>query len=124
MLERNAGQIAQEREAPATFLSAFLNRVWSQLRTRSKGRHLRLCETLSLGEKRFLAVVEYDREKISCRRNAAKHFVVAMPRGSFERVPGERSAGSEPGMTRTVPTVFLIGVCAVLLLAFFRSARR
>jgi len=42
---------------------AFLSRVCSFATARRSERKLRLCETLSLGEKRFIAVVENDRNK-------------------------------------------------------------
>ena len=38
-------------------------RALAWLRARSSERRLHLCETLSLGEKRSLAVVEYERER-------------------------------------------------------------
>ena len=63
MFERGAREISQTRERSEVSLSAFFAWVWSHVRARSKERQLRLCETLSLGEKRFLAVVEYDHEK-------------------------------------------------------------
>jgi flagellar biogenesis protein FliO len=47
----------------ASKLAAFLTRVCSAASGRRRERRLRLCETLSLGEKRFVAVVEYGRQK-------------------------------------------------------------
>jgi flagellar biogenesis protein FliO len=41
---------------------SFLGRALSSVRFRRNARRLRLCETLSLGEKRFIAVVKCDRQ--------------------------------------------------------------
>ena len=47
-------------------VSATLKRIWqwgrSAVRSR-KPRRLRVCETLSLGERRFVAVIEFDRQE-------------------------------------------------------------
>lgn len=40
-----------------------MNRLVSVVGAGQGRRRLRICETLSLGEKRFIAVVEYDRQK-------------------------------------------------------------
>jgi flagellar biogenesis protein FliO len=37
-------------------------RAWAGVKTR-RVRRLRVCETLSLGERRFLAVIEFDRQE-------------------------------------------------------------
>jgi flagellar biogenesis protein FliO len=63
VFESGSREIPKTHQAHGASLGALFAWVWSQVRARSKERHLRLCETLSLGEKRFLAVVEYDREK-------------------------------------------------------------
>jgi flagellar biogenesis protein FliO len=44
-------------------VTAWLRAIRAQVRRRRKKRTLRLCETLSLGEKRFLAVVRVDRKR-------------------------------------------------------------
>jgi flagellar biogenesis protein FliO len=44
-------------------LLALLGRLFSLAAASHRKRRLRVCETLSLGEKRFIAVVEYDRQK-------------------------------------------------------------
>lgn len=43
--------------------ASFLNRIMSLASAHRRERRLRLCEMLSLGEKRFIAVVEYGQEK-------------------------------------------------------------
>ena len=44
-------------------LTAFFGRVVSSMSVQRRERRLRLCEMLSLGEKRFVAVVEYGPQK-------------------------------------------------------------
>jgi flagellar biogenesis protein FliO len=51
---------------PASLMSRFLAPVLAVLRSISihrRERSLRLCETLPLGEKRLLAVVQFDRQR-------------------------------------------------------------
>jgi flagellar biogenesis protein FliO len=50
-------------EAAVSKLASFLNRIASLASAHRRERRLRLCEILSLGEKRFIAVVEYGQEK-------------------------------------------------------------
>jgi flagellar biogenesis protein FliO len=59
------GKPSRARAARSGFFS-FLNRIASLASlasVRRRERRLRLCEMLSLGEKRFVAVVEYGPEK-------------------------------------------------------------
>ncbi|MGD0963620.1 MAG: flagellar biosynthetic protein FliO [Candidatus Acidiferrales bacterium] len=44
-------------------LWARLQSVWDSLRVQRRARHLHLCESLSLGEKRLLAVVEFEQQR-------------------------------------------------------------
>ena len=50
-------------EAAGSKLASFLSRIASLASAHRRVRRLRLCEMLSLGEKRFIAVVEYGQEK-------------------------------------------------------------
>ncbi len=50
-------------QTPGSRLASFLNRIASLASAHRRERRLRLCEMLSLGEKRFIAVVEYGHEK-------------------------------------------------------------
>jgi flagellar biogenesis protein FliO len=50
-------------EVARSRFASFLNRITSLASARRRERRLRLCEILSLGEKRFIAVVEYGQEK-------------------------------------------------------------
>jgi flagellar biogenesis protein FliO len=57
---------AEESPQQATYfskLAGLLGRLFSLAAASHRKRRLRVCETLSLGEKRFIAVVEYDRQK-------------------------------------------------------------
>jgi flagellar biogenesis protein FliO len=50
-------------EAAGSRIASFLSRIASLASAHRRERRLRLCEMLSLGEKRFVAVVEYGQEK-------------------------------------------------------------
>jgi flagellar biogenesis protein FliO len=50
-------------EGAGSRLASFLNRITALASARRRERRLRLCEMLSLGEKRFIAVVQYGQEK-------------------------------------------------------------
>jgi flagellar biogenesis protein FliO len=50
-------------EAAGSKFASFLNRIASLASAHRRERRLRLCEMLPLGEKRFVAVVEYGQEK-------------------------------------------------------------
>ena len=63
----SAVPLLQEGETPRSFPAA----LWAQVRglfagvtVQRRQRHLRLCETLSLGEKRILAVIECDGKRL------------------------------------------------------------
>lgn len=72
----------------ALFRNAWWKEVWSslaRLRVRRMSRQLRLCESLSLGEKRVVAVIEYEGQRfligagaqsvnLLCRLDAAAEF--------------------------------------------------
>jgi flagellar biogenesis protein FliO len=57
-----AGELEQRRPA-LSGVAAFLQRMMSLASTRRRERRLRLREMLPLGEKRFVAVVEYGSEE-------------------------------------------------------------
>jgi flagellar biogenesis protein FliO len=51
---------------PGTAWAVALKNLWQWARRAAgmrKARRLRVCETLSLGERRFLAIVEFDRQE-------------------------------------------------------------
>ncbi len=49
-------------EAAGSRIASFVSRMFSLASAHRRERRLRLCEMLSLGEKRFIAVVEYGQE--------------------------------------------------------------
>jgi flagellar biogenesis protein FliO len=63
MFAPGAEEHAGQAEAAGSTIASFLRRIASLASARRRERRLRLCEMLSLGEKRFVAVVEYGREK-------------------------------------------------------------
>ena len=72
-IKQQASQIEGKREAPDSVLSAprsgsGIRRVWHSIerlvQTHQARKRLRLCETISLGEKRFIAVVQVDGKQL------------------------------------------------------------
>ena len=63
-MEANAanGETFTSQTPWMTALKALWQRTWRVAKTR-KTRRLRVCETLSLGERRFVAVIEFDRQE-------------------------------------------------------------
>jgi flagellar biogenesis protein FliO len=72
-----------------------LCRLWSRVTIRRRERSLRLCETLSLGEKRMVAVVQFERERYLLGvTNQAICLLqgpgeAARPAGAGRELPGE-----------------------------------
>ena len=61
-----ADAASQVRSLPEPAWVAVLKNLWQWVRRAArvrKSRRLRVCETLSLGERRFLAVIEFDRQE-------------------------------------------------------------
>jgi flagellar biogenesis protein FliO len=58
-----AGGKAAQGHLPGSRFGAWLKRFSSLVSVRRSERRLRLCEMLPLGEKRFVAVVEYGAER-------------------------------------------------------------
>lgn len=70
-------------ESEGSKFALFLERIWALASARRREKRLRLCEMLSLGEKRFIAVVQYGQEEfllagtaqnISLLKKLGKHF--------------------------------------------------
>jgi flagellar biogenesis protein FliO len=59
----NSEDAAQHGKNVTSKFAAILSRIFSIAVSNRRERRLRLCETLSLGEKRFIAVVEYGKQK-------------------------------------------------------------
>jgi flagellar biogenesis protein FliO len=63
-MEANAA--SQATSPPGAVWAVALKNLWQGVRRAVKSRktrRLRVCETLSLGERRFLAVIEFDRQE-------------------------------------------------------------
>jgi flagellar biogenesis protein FliO len=63
MFARIAEPSPQNNKTMSSKIAAVVGRFFSRAAARRRECRLHVCETLSLGEKRFLAVVEYDRQK-------------------------------------------------------------
>ena len=63
MFAPSAEEERKHAEGAASKFVSLLKRIVSLASARGRERRLRLCEMLSLGEKRFVAVVEYGPEK-------------------------------------------------------------
>ncbi len=63
MLEKSAEGAPQRATSWRSKFGALVHRAWTTAMARRSERRLRLCEMLSLGEKRFIAVVECDRRR-------------------------------------------------------------
>ena len=62
-LAPSAEEKVRPAPAVASKVAAFLRRIAALATAHRRERRLRLCELLSLGEKRFIAVVEYGEER-------------------------------------------------------------
>ena len=90
-MEANAA--SQAISPPEAAWAVALKNLWQWARRAvkaRKARRLRVCETLSLGERRFLAVIEFDRQE----------FLVGGS-GKFSRTVGTAARGD--GDNRTFP---------------------
>jgi flagellar biogenesis protein FliO len=63
MFAWSSQEAAQHRKTASSKLAGLLVRIRALAGGHRRKPRLRLCETLSLGEKRFVAVVEYGRHK-------------------------------------------------------------
>ena len=63
MFAWSSEESAQHSKTAGSKWAALLRRIRALAAGHGRQRRLRLCETLSLGEKRFIAVVEYGQEK-------------------------------------------------------------
>jgi flagellar biogenesis protein FliO len=63
MFARSVEQSPHQPRLAGSKIAALLSRLLSKAVARGRERQLRISETLSLGEKRFIAVVEYGRQK-------------------------------------------------------------
>lgn len=82
---------AAPAEAGRSRVALFLGHLVSRAFAKRRGRRLHLCEMLSLGEKRFVAVIEYGQEKFLLSGTAQNISLL-------QRLdPGGESDPEEPG---------------------------
>jgi len=79
-------------------VAAALRNLSGTLKTQRNAKALRLCETISLGEKRFLAIVQVDQERILIGGSASTvAMLTRLPeKQSFATVLLERSQPTHP----------------------------
>jgi len=79
-------------------VAAALRNLAGTLKTQRNAKALRLCETISLGEKRFLAIVQVDQERILIGGSASTvAMLTRLPeKQSFATVLLERSQPTHP----------------------------
>lgn len=75
---------------------SFLGRIASLASARRSERRLRLCEMLALGDKRFVAVVEYGREKFLLAGTPQNISLLKRLDGQGEGMDEAPRAGANP----------------------------
>jgi flagellar biogenesis protein FliO len=90
------GKPSHSGAARSVFFS-FLNRIASLASVRRRERRLRLCEMLSLGEKRFVAVVEYGPEKFLLAGTPQNISLLKRLDPKFEGTEKAAGPASNPG---------------------------
>jgi flagellar biogenesis protein FliO len=90
------GKPSRAGAARSGFFS-FLSRIASLASVRRRERRLRLCEMLSLGEKRFVAVVEYGPEKFLLAGTPQNISLLKRLDPKFEGTEKAAGPASNPG---------------------------
>jgi flagellar biogenesis protein FliO len=90
------GKPSRAGTARSGFFS-FLSRIASLALVRRRERRLRLCEMLSLGEKRFVAVVEYGPEKFLLAGTPQNISLLKRLDPKFEGTEKAAGPASNPG---------------------------
>lgn len=83
--------------ASGSRLASFLHRIASLVSAGRRERRLRLCEMLSLGEKRFIAVVEYGPEKFLLAGTPQNISLLKRLDPNLEGAEKTRVPGANPG---------------------------
>jgi flagellar biogenesis protein FliO len=81
-------------QATRSKLASLIDRIVSLVFAHRQERRLRLCEMLSLGEKRFIAVVEYGQEKFLVAGTPQTISLLKKFDGNCEGIADSRRAGS------------------------------
>ena len=99
MQAESSGIASQRSRTTGSWVIAFIGRLCSTVSVRRSERKLRLCETLSFGEKRFIAVVEYDHSKFLVAGTPKNISLLQRLEGNFEK------KGNLPEVDSEVPRV-------------------
>ena len=83
-------------------LQKHLSALWTRMRRMSlrTEKRLRLCENLPLGERRFVAVVEFENERFLLGGTASSLVLLARLAGEMARADEALSADGDPLHTR------------------------
>jgi flagellar biogenesis protein FliO len=87
------GASAEFRQATRSKFALLIDRILSLASAHRQERRLRLCEMLSLGEKRFIAVVEYGQEKFLVAGTPQTISLLKKFEGNCEGIADSRRAG-------------------------------
>ena len=83
--------------AAGSRIASFVGRMFSLASAHRRERRLRLCEMLSLGEKRFVAVVEYGQEKFLLAGTPQNISLLKKFDGNSQEIEEAQRLGSNPG---------------------------
>ncbi len=83
-------------QAAGSRIASFVSRMFSLATTHRRERSLRLCEMLSLGEKRFIAVVEYGQEKFLLAGTPQNISLLKKFDGNSQGIEEAQRSGSNP----------------------------
>lgn len=92
-----AESVSPVSSLPEAAWLVILRKFWQSARraiTVRKARRLRVCETLSLGDRRFLAVIEFDRQEFLV--GGSGNSLELLARLHDGTIVAEPSAGREP----------------------------
>ena len=96
MFAWNSAEAAQHTKTASSRLAAILRRIFSMAVSNRRERRLRLCETLSLGEKRFIAVVEYGKQKFLLAGTPQNISLLQSLDENFKETDSASQPGSDP----------------------------
>jgi flagellar biogenesis protein FliO len=63
LIDERAGNLLPSGLSPFSSLWSLVRRLFANVHIQRKERKLRLCDTLALGEKRMIAVVEFEQQR-------------------------------------------------------------
>jgi flagellar biogenesis protein FliO len=92
----NSEEATQHAKTASSKWAAILSRMFAMAMGHHPERRLRLCETLSLGEKRFIAVVEYGKQKFLLAGTPQNISLLQSLDESFRETDRTSQPGSDP----------------------------